>query len=285
MSTFESIAFALLDNYIRNYFSELSSVLFESKELRELRAIVKKSLEEALKRLIEEYPDREISQLLLELPLWEMPSIGEAAKRFYERPTDTTLARVLVEHLIDESGHRFSTGRIEVAVSAFILFFLEDLTIRSPQVRERLNALMTLNLLANPPQPTFQGDHIMGNKFDISNSPIGILNTGEISNVEKISVHVSTVKNSGNAEIADALSTLTEAVKANNEVAQAQRAELLEQIEELSKQASLPSDKRSSTGVIKAVISSIASGLGTAANLAQIWSVWGEPIKKFFGLA
>jgi hypothetical protein len=70
----------------------------------------------------------------------------------------------------------------------------------------------------------------------LHNSVIGILNTGEIENVQSISVCVIALAESGNRDIAAALKSLTEAVASNSDITSAQRYELLEQLEELGKQ-------------------------------------------------
>jgi hypothetical protein len=279
----DSIALIVLESVVKNFLGELSLSIFEPKEKRELKEVINISLVKAMARLEKEYPNQEVVKLLLELQILEAPSIKDEIKSFFERPSDTNLSRAITAE-IRRSGYKFYSEQVEETVNAFIRFFLEELIIRSPQVRERLSAFANLKFLENPLQPTIQGDYVMGNKFDISNSPIGILNTGEIRNVENISAHISMLKDSGHTEVAEALNKLTEAVKVNNEISGVQRAEILEQIEELSKQAALPKEKQSRPGVIKAIISSITGALGTAASLAQIWSVWGEPIKKFFGI-
>jgi hypothetical protein len=117
----------------------------------------------------------------------------------------------------------------------------------------------------------------------LHNSVIGILNTGEIENVQSISVCVATLAESGNIDIAAALKNLTEAVARNSDITSAQRSELLEQLEELGRQATLPPEKRTKPSVIKAIISSVAGTLGAAGALAEVWSTWGPAIRTFFG--
>ncbi|NBA94998.1 hypothetical protein [Pseudomonas sp. R5(2019)] len=122
------------------------------------------------------------------------------------------------------------------------------------------------------------------NKINISHSPIGILNTGEIKQVERISVNISTLEKSGGSDAAEAIRHLTEAVTKSHELSERQQSELLDQLEEISRQATLAPDQRSSSGVIKALLVGIATGLGAVGGLAEVWSTWGSTITKFFEL-
>ena len=102
--------------------------------------------------------------------------------------------------------------------------------------------------------------------------------------MESISVNISNLTQSGCAEIAQALKVLTEAVAENQEVTSEQRSFLLENLEELTTQAALDSELRVKPGVIKSIIAGIAMTIATAGGLAEVWSIWGLTITKFFGI-
>lgn len=120
--------------------------------------------------------------------------------------------------------------------------------------------------------------------INLSNSAIGVLNTGEIENVHSISVNVAALAESGNEEVAKALKELTEAVASSQEISSEERSEILENLEELSKQAALAREERAKAGVIKSILSGVGASIGAAAGLAKIWSVWGNSIRTFFGV-
>jgi hypothetical protein len=122
------------------------------------------------------------------------------------------------------------------------------------------------------------------NNINIDRSVIGMLNAGQIQDVQNISINVSALVESGNSDVAQALKTLTESVAASEDISDEQRTELLEQLDELSSQAALPPEKRAKSGVIKAILASLGAGLSVAGNLAQIWSTWGATISSFFGV-
>lgn len=111
-----------------------------------------------------------------------------------------------------------------------------------------------------------------------------MLNTGQIRDVQNISINVSALTESGNSDVAQALKTITEAVAASQEISDEERTEFLDQLEELSSQAALSPDKRAKPGVIKGLLSGLSVGLSAAGALAGVWSTWGASIKAFFGV-
>lgn len=120
-------------------------------------------------------------------------------------------------------------------------------------------------------------------EIHLHSSIVGILNTGEIENVQSISVNVANLARNGHEEIARALKELTEAVAMNEGLDSAERAFVLENLEELSRQAALVPEERSKTGVIKSIWLGVASSIGAAGGLAEVWSTWGNTIRTFFG--
>ena len=118
----------------------------------------------------------------------------------------------------------------------------------------------------------------------ISNSTIGILNTGQINNIKSIAVNIGKLNNSGLTDVADAINALTDAVAASNELEDEVKTSTLEQLESLSEQALLPAKERMKPSILKAIGATVASTLSAAGGLAEIWSTWGPAIMKFFGI-
>ncbi len=100
--------------------------------------------------------------------------------------------------------------------------------------------------------------------------------------MESISISISTLTETGHTDVAAALQAIAAAITESSELSTEHQNELLEQLDELSRQAVLSIEERSPSGVIKAILSSIASGLGAAGGLAEVWSTWGETVTKFF---
>lgn len=140
-----------------------------------------------------------------------------------------------------------------------------------------------INVAGQPTRPSSRGNTTYKTEIHLRDSTIGVLNTGEIKDVQSISVNVSTLAESGHAEMAKALKELTEAVAGSRELPADERAFVLENLEELSKQAALLPDERAKPGVIKSIVSGIGASLSAAGGLAEVWSTWGTVIRAYFG--
>ena len=117
---------------------------------------------------------------------------------------------------------------------------------------------------------------------EISNSTVGVLNTGEIL-AESIAANVSTLTDSNQQQIAEAFKNLTDAVKSCQEISSQSQAEILEQLQLLSEQATLTPSKRKA-GLIKPTLSALAVVLSAGGGLAEIWSTLGPTIVNFFDI-
>lgn len=140
-----------------------------------------------------------------------------------------------------------------------------------------------INLAGQPTRPSPKGGTTYKTEIHLRDSVIGILNTGEIKDVESISVNASLVAEAGHAEMAKALKELTEAVAASRELSADDRAYVLENLEELSRQAALPPETRAKAGVIRSVVAGVGATLSAAGGLAEVWSTWGAVISSYFG--
>jgi len=155
-------------------------------------------------------------------------------------------------------------------------------TIYSGSISNVVEASANLCLLLHARYPLQIQDNQV-TEIRISNSTIGILNTGQIKNIESININIGKLNDDGSDEVADALKYITSAVAASVDLAADVKSNTLEQLESLSEQAVLPEDERSKPGVIKAVFAALSGTLAAAGSLAGIWSTWGPAIQKFFG--
>lgn len=136
------------------------------------------------------------------------------------------------------------------------------------------------NITFNIKQLIQQGGTKMN--VEISNSTVGMLNTGEIL-AESITANVSTLNDSNQQQIAEALRILTDAVKSSQDVSSQVQTEILEQLQLISEQATLAPPERKA-GLIKPTLAALATTLSAGGGLAEIWSKWGTTIENFFGL-
>lgn len=118
--------------------------------------------------------------------------------------------------------------------------------------------------------------------INISGATIGILNTGKIEDAESISINITNLREMGQEQIATAIEKLAEAIKGSNELENIKKQEFIEQLGELSNQATLSSERRLRPSVLKSLTATLAASLSTVSDIAQIWSVWGPIIIAFF---
>ena len=147
-----------------------------------------------------------------------------------------------------------------------------------PAGNKEISSNTTINVRINIGQ-IIQGEKIEM-KSEISNSQVGVLNTGEMQ-AKSITASVSTPVDPSQHQITEALKSLTESVKASQDISSQQRAEILEQLEVLSTQATLaPSEWKA--GLIKPILLALSTALSAGGGLAEIWSTWGNMIESFF---
>lgn len=120
------------------------------------------------------------------------------------------------------------------------------------------------------------------NKIHISGGSVGLLNTGEIKKVKEISINLGALEKEGKIDIVEAIKNLTESITQSKDLDLNTRTELLEQLEELSKQATLSPDQRIKKGTIKAILVGLAGGLAVTADLTDVWKEWGDKLIDFF---
>ena len=137
-----------------------------------------------------------------------------------------------------------------------------------------------------PLRPESDNHGVQSNVTNIflNNSQVGILSSGQIQHVKSITANISHLQESGSNNIAEAIEKLTQAVTESRKLQDQDKTIVLEQLEELSKQAVLAPDQRAKTGVLKAVANGIATTLGAAGGLAEVWSTWGPVVMRFFNL-
>jgi hypothetical protein len=123
----------------------------------------------------------------------------------------------------------------------------------------------------------------MADEVKVSNSTVGVINTGEIQEIKSVYLNTSDLTSTGHTKLATALRKVAEAVSESQELAEKQQTELLEQLREVAQQANKPPDDRVAPEVMKALLSGMATTICTVGALAEIWSTWGPAITKFFG--
>jgi hypothetical protein len=129
-------------------------------------------------------------------------------------------------------------------------------------------------------RPVIQTGGITLNNIHVTNSEIGVLNTGIIENVDAT---VSVLKREGGEELANAIAALTEAVIQSGEIANDQKNQIMELLSTLSEEAVAPADKRKSA-VAKTLLSDLSNILGGVKALTDVWVTAKEIITTVFGI-
>ena len=121
------------------------------------------------------------------------------------------------------------------------------------------------------------GDVVLNN-IKVDNSRIGVLNTG---NIETVDMSVTSLNQSGNAELGNAIKELTNAVVASEELQNDIKNQLIEILSVISSEATAPPE-RQRKGVINVLIKQLKNMLSVSTELTQLWSIWGPIIMAAF---
>lgn len=118
-----------------------------------------------------------------------------------------------------------------------------------------------------PKPPTINTRRITLNNIQVSDSVVGVINTGQI---EKLDVAVDAVRDAGQEQLADALQKLSQAVVDAPDLLPQQKDEAVEHLAFLAEQASMPKERRQRS-VAKTVIVGLEHVLNAAASVVTLW--------------
>jgi len=130
------------------------------------------------------------------------------------------------------------------------------------------------------PPPPFIGDNLTLNNINVSNSTIGAINTGTIQNLD---TSITIMKNRGEDDLGKAIAELTEALINSNEVNDAMKREIAEQLEFLVAQATADERNRS-IGVVKSTLIGLRNSISIVAGLLTIWERLEPLFRSAFGI-
>lgn len=102
----------------------------------------------------------------------------------------------------------------------------------------------------------------------VDRSTIASINTGSI---QKLDIIMTTIREQGAKDIADALQALTQAVMDSQELQQSDKSEAIEHLTFLAEQATTPTEGRN-VSVIRTVMERLTGIVTTAAALSTLWT-------------
>lgn len=106
------------------------------------------------------------------------------------------------------------------------------------------------------------------NNIHVSNSQVGVINTGTLQNVDAT---VTVLRSGGNADLANAITALAQAVIELREMADDKKNQALEILGALAEEAVAPKEMRK-PAVVRALISELSNILGGVAALGTLWA-------------
>ena len=146
-----------------------------------------------------------------------------------------------------------------------------------------LTSIVGMPHLANPiamPQAPVPPINYNSQSVNVSGGTVGAINFG---NVNDIKVNIEAMQQSGQADLAGLLATLTDSIMMANDADDAAKNDLLEQISDLSGQV-IADEQDRKPGRVKALFGAIQSGATAITSAAGAWQAVEPLLKGHFGL-
>ncbi len=155
-------------------------------------------------------------------------------------------------------------------------------------LREEINYSMDgidsmFGISVGPRYPTkrpvlVSGGTVNNNHIAISNSQVGVLNTGNIQNLNQT---IDSLYSASEVELAENVKKFSEAILSEQSITKEEQSEVLESLDVITKEMFQKPESRRKT-VIKRLMSNISSVTGVAANSLAIWEILMPLLQKFF---
>lgn len=128
------------------------------------------------------------------------------------------------------------------------------------------------------PQPIIYKDNKMQNFIKVDKSIIGLINTGTLNSLNQ---SMNNINNNINPELASMLSIFTKAILESKEIEENNKNQILEELDFITEQISLP-DKLRKKSLAKKTFNSLKETLHLSASLITIWQTIEPFINKIF---
>lgn len=143
------LSLAIIENWAepvlgKDAISAIKSPLIEKELLNSI--VIKLSITE--QRFIKEHSDQEVCNAIINLPLANLPSVIQAARDFYTRPTNNNLENTLNQQLANNFVN-LEPERLRLGVSTYLNIFRQELAILSSEIRDKLSTEALLNIQIN----------------------------------------------------------------------------------------------------------------------------------------
>jgi hypothetical protein len=132
--------------------------------------------------------------------------------------------------------------------------------------------------MSNLPVHSFSVEGATVNNIKVDHSVIGVLNTGSIKNVDNA---VTVLRQSGDEQIALAITDLTKAVIDARNVDTEAKNKIVELLSVIAEEAARPIPERRSA-VARSLLSELCTLIGGAAGLSHLWDRYGPTLQSAF---
>ncbi len=132
------LSIALLEHTVKPFIGEKAIDEIKSPVVeKELINSLVIALEKTEKRFVSEYSDKEICDVILNLPLSTLPSVTQAIRSFYSSPNEPFFSQILSKQ-IESVFPRIAPERLDQGISIYIRFLKDELANLNSEIREKL---------------------------------------------------------------------------------------------------------------------------------------------------
>ena len=122
------------------------------------------------------------------------------------------------------------------------------------------------------------GNTVNNNHISINNSQVGVVNTGNIQNLNQT---IDSLYSASQKDLADNIKKFSEAIIAETKINDTQKGEVLESLDIITKELFQKPESRKKS-VVKVLMGQIAGVAGFTADALAIWQVLYPMLQKFF---
>lgn len=137
------------------------------------------------------------------------------------------------------------------------------------QIAQGTGYIIPPNYMQIPPPPSL-GDNLTFNNIKVTDSSVGLINTGTIRRIEHLDASVTKFAATGKDELAESLRNFTQLL-VDSSADQTIKEEIAQQVEYLVAQAQAEPAQRS-TGIIKSVLGGIEQSTAMLTPLVKAWA-------------
>ena len=137
------------------------------------------------------------------------------------------------------------------------------------QIAQSTGYLIPPNYI-NIPQPPNMGDKLTLNHINITDSKVGVINTGIIKHVKHLDASITAFKVTGNDALANSLREFTQLLW-DSELEPSVKEEVAQQLAFLAAQVQAEPGQRS-VGIVKSILSGIKGAIGSIGPLVEAWA-------------